>query len=93
LHDAVVHALSFDWQTRECIVTLSAFLSTGEPATACTITFREVSELRVPNHKPWGTSSETFINSQRLEEGAYTLELQSGDEVVVTAQSASLANV
>jgi hypothetical protein len=93
LHDGALHALSFDWRTRECVVTLSAFLISGASATACAITFREVTEVRVPNHKPWGTASETFVNSQRLEGNTYILELQSGDEVVVAAQSATLANV
>jgi hypothetical protein len=87
LHDGVPGPITLDWEARTCRMELeSAFFRHGEDAQPGVIEWREVTVTR---HEAWGPS--VFINSQRREgEREFVIEMQSGDEIRVTAGSASL---
>jgi hypothetical protein len=89
LHDAVLGPLTLDWETRTCRLELAVFFHRGESAQPAVIEWRGVSALRVSRDDPWGPS--VYVNGQRREgERSYVIEVQSGDEIRVTADSATL---
>ena len=89
LHDAVLGPLTFDWRTRTCRLELGVFFCRGEDARPAVVEWRGVSALSVGRDDPWGPSD--HVNGQRREgERGYVVEVQSGDEIRVTADSATL---
>ena len=90
LHDGVPGPITLDWETRTCRMKLeSAFFRRGENAQPGVIEWREVTRFTLTQNDPWGPS--VFVNSQWREgEREFVIEMQSGDEIRVTADSASL---
>ena len=101
LHDAVIRKLTFDWASGTCEITVTCLVgragtwdaeARGEiserAATTCCLRFGGVRELRVPRVAPWGRS--VHLNGQRRgPDGTYEIEMQSGDVIVIAAESAT----
>jgi hypothetical protein len=89
LHDAVLHSITVDWVAMRCVFSLHVFVREGEDAQACQMTFEGVKHLIVPHQQPWGPSA--YVNAQsRAENGAFVIEMQSGDEIRLEAIDARL---
>jgi len=85
LHDASLSELRLDWSQRVCVGSVLAFFHSGQPAVARKIVWHGVIEASVPHRAPWGESA--FINAARFEAGTFIVEMQSGDEIRIVAQS------
>lgn len=85
LHDATLLAVSMDWATSE--TKLLVLLSGGIPAT---LAFQGVTSLLVPKAQPWGPSN-SVNEAKSLSVGEYAVEMQSGDELRISATSWSLS--
>jgi hypothetical protein len=89
LHDAVLGPLTLDWQARTCRLELDVFFRRGEDARPAMVEWQGVSAVSVSRNDPWGPSD--HVNGQRCEgDRGYVIEVQSGDEIRVTADSATL---
>lgn len=89
LHDALLGPLTLNWQARTCRLSLDVFFHRGEDAHPAVVEWRGVSALSVSRDEPWGPSG--HVNGQRREgRRIYVIESQSGDEIRVVADSATL---
>jgi hypothetical protein len=89
LHDASIDTFSIDWNNKTCQLNLKVFLKTGEDAVPCKIIWRDLIEISIPSKNPWGKS--VFINNQRkISEDEYLIEMQSGDEIKISAGQVEL---
>jgi hypothetical protein len=89
LHDGELQSIQIDWEKRLCRLMLSAFLDQGRDAVECTIVFDRVADIQIPHRAPWGES--VFINSQHVSGNeTFVVEMQSGDEIRISADSATL---
>ncbi|MDF3065355.1 MAG: hypothetical protein K0R38_956 [Polyangiaceae bacterium] len=90
LHDASLHALTFDWVSARLIVRLSVFFAEGTDAAPTELIFHGVTWVDVPRENPWGPSA--FVNSPSFEPpDVHVLEMQSGDVIKVRAEAFDLA--
>jgi hypothetical protein len=90
LHDALLHELHLDWSARTCRMHLEVFVDLRETAVPRQLVFRSVTDVSIPHHAPWGQS--IHINSSGFEPpDVFTLEMQSGDEIRIRAESFELA--
>ncbi len=78
-HDATLLSVEFDWATGSAVVLLSNAVSTFA------LVAKEVLEVRVSRQQPWGPS--VSVNSLSVAPGELTIEMQSGDAIVIAAQS------
>ncbi|MGD1001703.1 MAG: hypothetical protein ABSA67_13500 [Candidatus Brocadiia bacterium] len=86
LHDAVLYCLRVDWSSRTCTADMSAFVDgLNHWAQPRRLTWKKIQEVVIPLREPWGPSEQ--INSARQEEGAYLVEMQSGDVIRIVAES------
>ena len=84
LHDAVLIGIDYDWERSEAQILVRA----GGPGSRdARISLTGVRSIAIPRENPWGASSS--INEATLEEGVLTLEMQSGDVIVVKAGEVS----
>jgi hypothetical protein len=88
LHDAILHSIRFDWEARRCVIVLDAVLAQEQEAKRCQVEFERVTNLNVPCKAPWASS--VHINGQSIAGREFVIEMQSGDEIHVEADSASL---
>ena len=89
LHDASIETFSIDWNNKTCQLNLNIFLNTDEDAVSCKIIWRDLIEVNIPSKAPWGES--VFINTQRRNgENDYLIEMQSGDEIRISAGKVEL---
>jgi len=88
LHDAVLDSVRFDWNDKACVITLMAFLEVGRDAQPCELRFSGVTLLALPCSQPWGPSA--HVNGQTQTDGNFVIQMQSGDEIQVTARSVQL---
>lgn len=82
LHDAVLGRVEMLWSEKLCRLHLLVFASPGEPAAPHILEFNGVTLATLPRKEPWGPSS-SIMASKR--EGAYKIEMQSGDCLEVEA--------
>lgn len=88
LHDAVFYEMRIGWEERTCTVHLAAFVAPGERAQPHALRFQGVTRLLVPHDDPWGPS--VFVNgASRDPDGAFRLEMQSGDVIEIHAAAFS----
>lgn len=88
LHDAVLREVVVDWAARKCCMRVYAFVKQDESAVPCTLIWGGVKHVDIPIRMPWGPS--VHINSQRLTASElYSIEVQSGDMIVIEASSAT----
>ena len=81
LHDATLKTVRFEWKDATCTLEIEEVSS--EP---CRLRFLGVSDVHMPRALPWGPSNS--INGLRQSEGnAFEIELQSGDVMVIKAES------
>ena len=83
LHDAILKELRIDWATRTCIAEVNAFVDRDRDAQPRKIVWQKVRKITVPHEDPWGPS--VFISTVRQEEDCYIVQMQSGDEIRITA--------
>ena len=83
LHDAVLRSVEYSWQQKNCRVSLSVFVDAGKDARPHTLEFHGVTSISLPHHESWGPSA--FIHSASQGDGAYKIQMQSGDVLEVTA--------
>jgi hypothetical protein len=84
LHDAVLTNVVVDWASKTCEMHVVAFLDPGKPAVPCVLIWSRLRRVDIPLADPWGPS--LFINSHRFEpDGVFTIEMQSGDSIVLEA--------
>jgi hypothetical protein len=89
LHDAVIGRLEVDWEQRVARLDLDLVISPNENGRRAVLEWQGVTRVELTRTEEWGPSSS--VNSLRRErEGEYVVEVQSGDEIRVTADSASL---
>jgi hypothetical protein len=89
LHDGHISSIELDWEKKTCTIKLAAFLDPGKNAVDCRLLFENVSNLSIPHQAPWGES--VFINEHRRDaSNVFTIEMQSGDEIRVTADVVKL---
>jgi hypothetical protein len=87
LHDAYLTSILFDWEKDICSFTMSAFLDgIGKDGMDCILQFDRVSRVEIPHEAPWGKSS--YVHTIREPaEGTFIIEMQSGDEIRIAAES------
>jgi hypothetical protein len=83
LHDAILKGLRLDWAARTCIVEVEAFVVRDQNAQPHEMIFQKVCAVTLPHEDPWGPS--VFINAVRQEDEVYIIQMQSGDEIRITA--------
>jgi len=83
LHDAILKELRVDWAARTCIAEVEAFVARDQNAQPHKIVWQKVRKITLPHEDPWGPS--VFINTVREEEDCFVVEMQSGDEIRITA--------
>ena len=90
LHDAVVGPFVADAESQTCRLGLDVFFQRDEYARPAQIEWRGVTGLTFAQDAPWGRAAYVNIN-RRWQEGdrVYVIELQTGDEVRVTAGAVS----
>lgn len=92
LHDAVLRELRIEWKEAVCTLHVHVFTDPNERAKPHLIRFSGITSVTIPHEAPWGGS--IFINGQRIaSDGAYLIEVQSGDVIVIRARSAELVPV
>lgn len=91
IHDATLIKIEFDWASHRCVIHFSGAPNAGLQG-PFTIVFNNVSKLVVPAKHPWGHSSSVF-EVRRSQPDKYVFVLQSGDEIMVTADEALVANM
>ncbi len=79
LHDAILKTLCINWEERTLAIRCipNGFTSMRET----TITFSNVINVIVPHTDAWGPSF--YINEARIEANRVSLEMQSGDVIVI----------
>eukprot|EP00456_Euglypha_rotunda_P014288 TRINITY_DN14469_c0_g1_i1.p1 TRINITY_DN14469_c0_g1~~TRINITY_DN14469_c0_g1_i1.p1 ORF type:complete len:102 (-),score=18.05 TRINITY_DN14469_c0_g1_i1:120-425(-) len=87
LHDAVLGTIEVVWQEKLIRMRLAAFVSVGQRATEHQLEFHGVSHVVLPHSEPWGPSSSVLAGSQAG--STYQLQMQSGDNIVITANGFS----
>jgi hypothetical protein len=89
LHDAILHTLSIEWKARRCVAELEVFVDPGKDAIPRLLIWHGVTALLAPHQDPWGPS--VSVNSAFFEPpNTYVLEMQSGDEIRITAKRCEL---
>tara|TARA_R100000789_G_scaffold14405_1_gene17788 strand:+ start:198 stop:530 length:333 start_codon:yes stop_codon:yes gene_type:complete len=89
LHDAVAGSLCVDWVERTCVLDLSVFFDPSQRARPAVVIWRSVRSVSLSRENPWGPSAS--VNDQRIEtDQTFVIEMQSGDEIRVVAESAQL---
>jgi hypothetical protein len=92
LHDGPISSIEINWEKKICAIKLAVFIIKDEFAVDCILQFDEVSRVDVPLQSPWADS--VYINEQREEAGGvFLIEMQSGDEIRITAKSFKLVRV
>lgn len=87
LHDAVLGQIEYLWKQKLCRIQLSAFSEAGKNAKPHQLEFRGVSNVSFSHDESWGPSSSVLSGSYT--EGSYHLQMQSGDQIEVTASAFS----
>jgi hypothetical protein len=89
LHDAILHTLSIEWEARRCVAELEVFVDHTKEAVPRLLIWHGVTALVAPHHNPWGPS--VFVNTALFEPpSTYVIEMQSGDEIRITAERCEL---
>lgn len=84
LHDASIESVVVDWSNQSCSIDLYIFPDTAKNAVPCKIIWSNVTEVNIPMKLPWGSS--IFVNSSRtIGNNKFIIEMQSGDEINITA--------
>ncbi|HEX4896542.1 MAG TPA: hypothetical protein VFV11_09465 [Solimonas sp.] len=91
LHDALLSNIEVLWQEKLVRVRLSAFVISGHKAKPHQLEFHGVSHVSLPHSEPWGQSSSVLAGSQAG--STYQLQMQSGDNIEVTARGFSFVAV
>jgi len=85
LHDAILKALYVDWMVRTCSADVEVFVARDQEAQPRKIIWQKVRKIILPHEDPWGPS--VFINAVRQDEHCYIIEMQSGDEIRIDAET------
>jgi hypothetical protein len=92
LHDAIINNFNIDWKKKTCTLSLNIFFNINEDAVLCKIVWKKITEVQIPLKNPWGDS--IYVNSQRKKsEKEYLIEMQSGDEIIISAEEVELLNL
>ena len=87
LHDAILETIEINWANSIVVLNLKAFVVNGKNAIPSKLEFNAVTNLVIPHKSEWGNSSS--INSVRISNNQYTIEMQSGDILTIEAESFS----
>lgn len=87
LHDALLRSVELDWERKSCTFQVLAFATPAGNATPHVLSFEGVTFLSIPHNEPWGPSSR--MNSVSSADAKFSLEMQSGDVIELTATSFS----
>ena len=94
MHDAIVGAFALDLEAETCSLSLDVFFDRGEDARPARINWEGVTGFVVGLEYEWGHAAFVSINRQWREDGGvFVFELQTGDEVRVTAKRAQLQDL
>ena len=77
LHDATLRTIELDWKGKICRVLVRTNEGTRQ------IEFSEVTDINVPHHESWGPS--VSIMATRSSVGAFEIQMQSGDVILIKA--------
>jgi len=92
LHDSVLEGIEVDWGAATATVRLGLV---GDPPPDVALVLSGLREVHVQRNEPWGPSE--FVESaEYLDEAAHgelvlRLEMQSGDEITLRAESLEIA--
>ena len=78
LHDATISEITYDWLSKEALVTGKCFNPLLNRIVNFQLKFTRVNSIEIPHSSRWGESSsiyKTFEDKQ----GTYCIEVQSGD--------------
>lgn len=88
LHDWTLSLVTYDWEESRCALLLDG------PETRKELIAQNVSDLRVPHHNDWGPSVHVNAVKGPVSQGdgmyVLTIEMQSGDEISITATEFAL---
>jgi hypothetical protein len=85
LHDAVLKTIVVDWGSAEIILSVSAFVIKGEPATDYLLRFSSVTKFEGSRFNEWGASNS--ILDAKASGTEFTIQIQSGDVIKIKAAS------
>jgi hypothetical protein len=88
LHDGVVYDVTVDWKQRTCQIRAAAFVERNAAAVPCILAWTGVRSVRVSMEEPWGRS--VCVNSQEQAGQVFRIEMQSGDDIVIEAEAATM---
>lgn len=84
LHDAILEKIIVNWSGREVTIILKAFSKAGKNAIPHALKFGQVNDIQIPHKSPWGESK--FINAVSVKNDICKIEMQSGDEIYISAE-------
>ena len=91
LHDAPIGTFALNLEAETCSLDLDVFFDAGEDARPARIEWEGVIGFTVVMDYDWGQSAHVTIDRQRRgSDGAYVIELHTGDPVRIKAESARL---
>lgn len=85
LHDSSIDKIEYEFDRGELVLTGKIWCSSVSSIKAYGLVFKQVSNVSIPNVQPWGKSN--LVNSQVYSNGVYSIELQSGDTIVICASN------
>ena len=85
LHDSSIDKIEYEFDRGELVLTGKIWCSSVSSIKAYGLVFKQVSNVSIPNVAPWGKSN--LVNSQVYSNGVYSIELQSGDTIVICASN------
>lgn len=85
LHDAPFYSIAYTWQEHSLRIELSAFINNQQRAIPYILQFNGVKGFELSHEEPWGPSD--FINEVECNNGEYKIKMQSGDILLIKADS------
>lgn len=85
VHDATLNGVEIIWKEGRCRIHLDVWSDQSHSSIPCILEFVGVTSVVVPKLEPWGPSD--AVNNATSLDGTFSIEMQSGDVIAVTAES------
>jgi hypothetical protein len=88
LHDASVLSINYEWETKLVSIVGERYNSSIQKTSIFKILFANVKLLSIPHTEEWG-SSNSILETVKLNSSEYQIQMQSGDLIDIKAESFS----
>ena len=86
LHDATVTSIDYKWEDKSVSVVGERYDFISKKVLEFRILFTSVKLLTIPHAEDWGPSN-SILETTKLNEAEYQIQMQSGDLIVINAES------